>query len=149
MVRIKQIIKSLACAGVITAVAACGAQRKGAASQDAASTGSVTANSGSSTAEINSEAAVYNRIHFGLNLFSKAVADKNLASGNVVVSPYRLKTDSQLKKTISQILKIRIRHRLMSGIFQITVQSRKSTNGARTILLDASLKSSMKSVQIR
>lgn len=88
MVRINQIIKCLACVGVITAVVSCGAQRKGAASQDATSTGSVAANSGSVSAESNSESVVYNRIHFGLNLFSKAVADKNLASGNVVVSPY-------------------------------------------------------------
>ena len=34
MVRINQIIKCLACVGVITAVVACGAQRKGASSQD-------------------------------------------------------------------------------------------------------------------
>lgn len=88
MVRINQIIKCLACVGVITAVVACGAQRKGAASQDATSTGSVAANSGSVSAESNSESVVYNRIHFGLNLFSKAVADKKLVSGNVVVSPY-------------------------------------------------------------
>ena len=88
MVRINQIIKCLACIGVITAVVACGAQRKGATSQDATSTGSVAANSGSVSAESNSESVVYNRIHFGLNLFSKAVADKKLVSGNVVVSPY-------------------------------------------------------------
>ena len=84
MVRINQIIKCLACVGVITAVVACGAQRKGASSQDVSSLDSITA-AGES---VNSESVVYNRIHFGLNLFSKAVADKNLASGNVVVSPY-------------------------------------------------------------
>lgn len=84
MVRINQIIKCLACVGVITAVVACGAQRKGASSQDVSSSDSITA-AGES---VNSESVVYNRIHFGLNLFSKAVADKNLASGNVVVSPY-------------------------------------------------------------
>ena len=84
MVRINQIIKCLACVGVITAVVACGAQRKGASSQDVSSSDSITV-AGES---VNSESVVYNRIHFGLNLFSKAVADKNLASGNVVVSPY-------------------------------------------------------------
>lgn len=84
MVRINQIIKCLACVGVITAVVACGAQRKGASSQDVSSSDSITADGES----VNSESVVYNRIHFGLNLFSKAVADKNLASGNVVVSPY-------------------------------------------------------------
>ncbi len=84
MVRINQIIKCLACVGVITAVVACGAQRTGASSQDVSSSDSITA-AGES---VNSESVVYNRIHFGLNLFSKAVADKNLASGNVVVSPY-------------------------------------------------------------
>lgn len=84
MVRINQIIKCLACVGVITAVVACGAQRKGASLQDVSSSDSITA-AGES---VNSESVVYNRIHFGLNLFSKAVADKNLASGNVVVSPY-------------------------------------------------------------
>ena len=57
---------------------------KGASSQDVSSSDSITA-AGES---VNSESVVYNRIHFGLNLFSKAVADKNLASGNVVVSPY-------------------------------------------------------------
>ena len=84
MVRINQIIKCLACVGVITAVVACGAQRKGASSHDVSSSDSITV-AGES---VNSESVVYNRIHFGLNLFSKAVADKNLASGNVVVSPY-------------------------------------------------------------
>lgn len=84
MVRINQIIKCLACVGLVMAAAACGAQRKGASSQNVSSSNSITA-SGES---VNSESVVYNRIHFGLNMFSKAVADKNLASGNVVVSPY-------------------------------------------------------------
>lgn len=84
MVRINQKIKCLACVVLVMAVAACGTQRKGASSQDVSSLGSVTA----AEESVNSESVVYNRIHFGLNLFSKAVADKNLASGNVVVSPY-------------------------------------------------------------
>lgn len=84
MVRINQIIKCLACVGLVMAAAACGTQRKGVSSQDVSSSDSITA-AGES---VNSESVVSNRIHFGLNLFSKAVADKNLASGNVVVSPY-------------------------------------------------------------
>ena len=54
MVRINQIIKCLACVGVITAVVACGAQRKGASSQDVSSSDSITA-AGES---VNSESVV-------------------------------------------------------------------------------------------
>lgn len=77
MVRINQIIKCLACVGLVMAVAACGAQRKGASSQNVSSSDSITA-SGES---VNSESVVYNRIHFGLNLFSKAVADRTSPLG--------------------------------------------------------------------